>query len=335
MTDQGPYKAHKGASERAYEQKQEYKEGEVGADSSELEEDKETEHKQVREHREITELNENKTLVSSWLYKRSQKTHQWQKRWVVLRNCQLSYYKSSSEYKASKVVNKSQLLSYSPILDSNKFHFAIYTNNRVLHWKCDDASTYNQWKSALEAFFQGRHRSLEDVRSSLSYSDSGFPAVVVPLASPERLQRCKFLKPLPKDAYCAYTDNDYEFLLAQSQLWRLHKRHQWKQYYVTLTNKKMYFYKSKRDIGNPCCTCPLDDLIDVIELDPLSKTKTNCLMIITPAERIRFCADNERDLSIWVSSLKAIRQSKLNSPVNQNLERCGVALTLSSLSVTL
>lgn len=325
MTGVGLHRAHEGSSEGQQEQN----EGESIESTETCERDKETENKELRKHGETTELSENKTLISSWLYKRSHKTHQWQKRWVVLRNCQLSYYKSSSEYKASKVVNKSQLLSYSPILDSNKFHFAIYTNNRVLHWKCDDESTYYQWKYALETFFQGRNRSLEERQPSLLYS-----SVVVPLESPERLQRCKFLKPLPKDACCANGDNDYEFLLAQGQLWRLHKRHQWRQYYVTLTNKKMYFYKSRRDIGNPCSICPLDDLIDVIELDPLSKTKTYCLMIITPKERMRFCADNERDLSIWFSSLKAIRKRKLNSPPNV-LEMCGLRLTLSSLSVTL
>ena len=42
------------------------------------------------------QIDDNKVLLSSYLLKRSAKTHQWKKRWVVLRNRQLSYYKDSS-----------------------------------------------------------------------------------------------------------------------------------------------------------------------------------------------------------------------------------------------
>lgn len=326
-------------------------------------------------------LRENKLLFSSWLYKRSHKTHQWQKRWVVLRNCQLSYYKDSSEYKARKVVNRSQLLSYSPILDNTKFHFAVYTNNRVVHWKCDDASTYNQWMYALEAFFQHQtspvgwypdYKSEDEMpetpstpprnnlsphpRLTKSFSDNAFTFPTSPrhLSCPEnnsklsvvtaildKNQRSKFLRPLPVqdngsdltrndslspvpkilengieidspiDTSPVDASDDYEFLVEQGHLWRLRKRYnQWKRYYVTLTNKKMYFYKNKLDFGNPSGTFSLDDFIDAIELDPIAKTKNHCFMIITPLERIRFCADSNRDLSIWVSSLNSLARKR-------------------------
>ena len=42
----------------------------------------------------LSTIDNNKLLISTVLYKRSRHTRQWKKKWVVLRKCQLSYYKT-------------------------------------------------------------------------------------------------------------------------------------------------------------------------------------------------------------------------------------------------
>ncbi|KAF6060493.1 PH domain family protein [Candida albicans] len=80
-------------------------------------------------------IDNNKLLISTVLYKRSRHTRQWKKKWVVLRKCQLSYYKDSKEYKPLKVYHGEDLLSFSIIPDHTKNHFALYTSNKVLHFR--------------------------------------------------------------------------------------------------------------------------------------------------------------------------------------------------------
>lgn len=383
-------------------------------------------HRSPKTHDKGTEfdvqLDNDKILVSSWLYKRSHKTHQWQKRWCVLRNCQLSYYKNSSEYKPSKVINKSNLLSYSSIPDCHKFHFAIYTNNKVIHLKSDDTNTYDQWLSALELFISenddenvsegdDEHDDEKDqnvessiiepndesnetlIRSNLSaatgppptnvfpksvtshmntdyefsgedqYLSSGisdsplspndhevtsfppFPALLEHLAEDQdedditqgvsslgissttnTYSKAKSpyiqdeeLPHVVKSSHSEKANDDKEFIIEQGSLLRLRKRYnQWRKLYVILTNKNVYFHKSKADFSNPYRCIPLSDLIDVIELDPLSKTKIWCLLMITPLKRLRFCADTEEDMIKWLSTLKTLILKERESKKSKN-----------------
>lgn len=98
-------------------------------------------------------IENNRVLISSFLYKRSTHRKHWKKKWLVLRKCQLSYYKDSREHKPLKVYNASKLLSFNIIPDHHKNHLAIYTTNKVLHFKTDDERLFNQWKEALHEFF--------------------------------------------------------------------------------------------------------------------------------------------------------------------------------------
>ncbi|EGW32188.1 uncharacterized protein SPAPADRAFT_61272 [Spathaspora passalidarum NRRL Y-27907] len=98
-------------------------------------------------------IDHNKVLMSSYLDKKST-MGQWKKKWVVLRECQFSYYKDATEYKPRRVIPRIKILSYNVIPDGKRNHFAIYTNDKVLHFKCDDEKVYNDWITALELYFQ-------------------------------------------------------------------------------------------------------------------------------------------------------------------------------------
>lgn len=322
------------------------------------------------------QLDDNRILISSWLQKRSHKTHQWQKRWVVLRNCQLSYYKDSSEHKPSCVINRANLLSYSAIRDNNnKHHFAIYTSNRGIHWKTDDQNTYNQWINALELFIQQHDEGNEnpptesriipskdyhftkpnalaelDLSSSEDqYFSSGFDSPMslrdhqeptfapspILLEHPEEEETCpspltdkdSLDKPstppslprpmlespasLPKSSPVPTPKTNIggsdEYIIEQGYLLRLRKRYnQWRKFYIILTNENISFHKNNLDLSKPYKVIPIQDIVDVIELDPLSKTKNWCLLIITPEKRLRFCADSEEEMIKWLSALKTL-----------------------------
>ena len=51
---------------------------------------------------------------------------------------------------------------------------------------------------------------------------------------------------------------------------------------------------------------PINDILDIIELDPMTSKYQWCLLIITPLKRIRFCCHDEEDMMKWFSALKAV-----------------------------
>ncbi|ABN66781.1 predicted protein, partial [Scheffersomyces stipitis CBS 6054] len=282
-------------------------------------------------------IDSNKVIVSSYLSKRSSKTHQWKKRWVVLRNCQLSYYKDSSEHKANKVINRANLQSFSRIPDNQKYHFAIYTNNKVLHFKTLEKAVYKNWILALEEFFKenAEEDEIEDKEGKSSdkiktkenedeeedgdeedgdQNSSQKSQNLVSLSSnslsqlhPSQGTRQSLVMSVKRtNSYADEYSEEDEYLIEMGHLLRLRKRYnQWKRFYIVLTNKKLYFYKSE-SISKVYKVIDVRNIIDVIELDPMSRSKQWCLLIITPLKRIRFCASSEEEMIKWLSSLKAI-----------------------------
>lgn len=296
------------------------------------------------------QIDDNKVLISSYLLKRSSKTHQWKKKWVVLRNCQLSYYKDSKEHKALKVIGKSNLLSFSTISDNKKFHFAIYTNKKVLHFKSVDEITYNNWINILRRFYdekshidseavnltmqeqrskqaQGFARSSNEMEYSgdeplsSGASDSTTPRthgtpVMKPSSSfadhPNEDDEGKIIHRVTNLNLHDSIQDEGEYILEQGYLFKLRKRYsQWRKFYFILSNKNLYVYKHRDDISHVHKVFPIDDIIDVIELDPLSKTKQWCFLIITPLKRMKFSASNENEMIKWLSVLKTLIKQRI------------------------
>lgn len=309
-----------------------------------------------REHTQEPDkqIDNNKVLISSYLLKRTIKTHQWKKKWVVLRNCQLSYYKDSTEHKASKVFNEDSLLSFSTIPDNNKYHFAVYTNNRVLHFKVSDGDLYTEWTTILGRYFRDKcNRDNEAVRNQIMQHTKEKQPQFLPNSATEidysgddqylssgvsdspltpRIHGTLTFLPLPSLATHPNEEDednenlseithlsisgdaqDKEYIIEQGYLMRLRKRYnQWKKFYIILSNQNMYFYKNQEDLRNSNIykLLPVNDIIDVIELDPLSKSKIWCLLIITPLKRLRFCASSETEMIKWLSALKILTKKR-------------------------
>lgn len=291
------------------------------------------------------QIDDNKVLLSSYLLKRSAKTHQWKKRWVVLRNRQLSYYKDSKEHKALKVIGKSNLLSFSIIPDNTKFHFAIYTNKKVLHFKSTDEATYYNWIGILRQFYDEKSHTdseavnlmMQEQRSKQAHSfgrssnemeysgDEPLSSGASDSTTP-RTHGTPVMKSLSTFAdhpneddegelihrvtnlnlHDSINDED-EYILEQGYLYKLRKRYnQWRKFYFILSNRSLYVYKHRDDISHVHKFFPIDDIIDVIELDPVSKTKQWCFLIITPLKRMKFCVSDEDEMIKWLSVLKTL-----------------------------
>lgn len=94
-------------------------------------------------------------------------------------------------------------------------------------------------------------------------------------------------------------------VLYSGYLLRLAKRYnQWRRKWVVLRKSSLCFYKSE-DEYKLRKLVHLESIIDVMEIDPISKTKVFCMQIILPDKRLRFCAASEDDLTKWLVAIKA------------------------------
>ncbi|CCE79711.1 Piso0_001795 [Millerozyma farinosa CBS 7064] len=296
-------------------------------------------------------VGENKVLIRSYLSKRSKKTHQWRHVWVVLRNCQLSYYKNEKEHKALKVFNIDSILSFSEVKDRASNHFAIYTNNRILHFRAANRPLFDKWINALEELDCRRQVEMgliqpsdllakdnditlpngtggETAQSSSNDEEGGYdtsthlPNVehVIGNSTEECTEQgtvgAHHTTEVTDLHHSCTADDDDEFVVQQGYLQKLKKRcNIWQKYYVVMTNKSVSFFKHQEDVRKFKVISSLlaNDIIDVIELDPLSKSKKWCFLLITPTKRKRFCAASEADMLAWLSALKFLSHKSNSS----------------------
>lgn len=79
---------------------------------------------------------------------------------------------------------------------------------------------------------------------------------------------------------------------------------QWKKFWVVLRTKNLAFYKDD-DEYRAIRLVSLDDIIDAVELDPLSRSKKHCMEIITGAKSFKLCASDEESLTRWLGAFKS------------------------------
>ncbi|CAN6621812.1 hypothetical protein TRVA0_008S02806 [Trichomonascus vanleenenianus] len=109
--------------------------------------------------------------------------------------------------------------------------------------------------------------------------------------------------PQHRSSTCDFED---EKIVKKGYLLRLRRRYnQWKRKWVVLTTHRVLFYKSQKH-GTPLKIIDMHDIIDVADIDPLSKSKKFCFQIITAHKRLRFCCESEEDLTSWLASLVTI-----------------------------
>ncbi|KKA24290.1 PH domain protein [Rasamsonia emersonii CBS 393.64] len=102
---------------------------------------------------------------------------------------------------------------------------------------------------------------------------------------------------------------DPERVICHGYLQCLRSKHgvrQWKKVWVVLRPISLALYKDDREY---CAIkiIPMSQVINAAEIDPISRSKTCCLQVITEDRPIyRFCAPDEESLAKWLGALKSV-----------------------------
>lgn len=80
---------------------------------------------------------------------------------------------------------------------------------------------------------------------------------------------------------------------------------QWKKSWAVLRPRNFILYKDESEYS-VLFIVYLSSIVNVVDIDPISKTKTNCLQIITDEKSYRFCAQNEEALVQCLGAFKSL-----------------------------
>lgn len=101
---------------------------------------------------------------------------------------------------------------------------------------------------------------------------------------------------------------DPDRVIWQGWLWCLRTKHgvrQWKDLWGVLRPRNLILYKDGAEYTAQRIIS-LSAIVDVVDVDPLSRSKTNCLQIITEEKSYRFCAHDEESLVQCLGAFKSL-----------------------------
>lgn len=84
-----------------------------------------------------------------------------------------------------------------------------------------------------------------------------------------------------------------------------HGVRQWKKVWMVVRPRALALYKNE-DEYRPLLILPFDNIIDAVEIDPISKSKEYCLQVISEERNYRFCAVDEESLNRWLGAFKSV-----------------------------
>ncbi|KAL8689352.1 MAG: hypothetical protein Q9224_004657 [Gallowayella concinna] len=79
---------------------------------------------------------------------------------------------------------------------------------------------------------------------------------------------------------------------------------QWKKLWAVLRPKNIAFYKNEEEYAAQLII-PLSNIVDAVEIDPVSKSKSHCMQIIAEDKNFRFSVENEDLLAKWLGALNS------------------------------
>ncbi|OBT75659.1 hypothetical protein VF21_05141 [Pseudogymnoascus sp. 05NY08] len=103
-------------------------------------------------------------------------------------------------------------------------------------------------------------------------------------------------------------DADPERVIWQGHLLYLKSKsgvRQWKDLWCVLRARTFALYKDENEYS-PLLILELGNIINVVEIDPVSRTKRNCLQVITEERSYRFCARSEEGLDLVLGGFKSL-----------------------------
>ncbi|KAM3083799.1 hypothetical protein ACMFMG_002088 [Clarireedia jacksonii] len=103
-------------------------------------------------------------------------------------------------------------------------------------------------------------------------------------------------------------EHDPERVIWQGYLLYLRSKNgirQWKDVWVVLRPRTVSIYKNDSEYS-PVMILPFESVINVVEIDPLSRTKTHCLQMIGEEKSYKFCAHGEDELDRCLGAFKSL-----------------------------
>ncbi|KAH6654340.1 hypothetical protein BKA67DRAFT_658644 [Truncatella angustata] len=115
-------------------------------------------------------------------------------------------------------------------------------------------------------------------------------------------------------------ENDPDRVVWQGWLQLLkHKRgvRQWKNCWAVLRPRNMILYKDESEY-TAAFIMPLSTVVNVVDIDPLSKAKLHCMQIITDEKSYRFCVHDEEGLVQCLGAFKSLLSKRRELEAWQN-----------------
>ncbi|KAM0449230.1 hypothetical protein ACHAPV_008005 [Trichoderma viride] len=103
-------------------------------------------------------------------------------------------------------------------------------------------------------------------------------------------------------------EQESERVVWQGSLWMQRTKRgvrQWKGMWGVLRARQLVLYKDESEYAARAII-EVTDVVSVVEIDPVNKTKTHCLQIITQEKTYRFCAPDEESLVLFLGAFKSL-----------------------------
>lgn len=103
-------------------------------------------------------------------------------------------------------------------------------------------------------------------------------------------------------------EQESERVVWQGSLWMQRTKggvRQWKNMWGVLRARQLVLYKDESEYAAQSII-EVSDVVSVVEIDPVSRSKTNCLQIITEEKTYRFCAPDEESLVQFLGAFKSL-----------------------------
>lgn len=111
-------------------------------------------------------------------------------------------------------------------------------------------------------------------------------------------------------------EQDPDRVMWQGWLWYMRSKggvKQWKNMWGVLRPRNLILYKDESEYLAQWIV-QLPAVVDVVDMDPVSKSKENCLQIITEEKSYKFCARDEESLVQFVGAFKSLlAKRRMNS----------------------
>lgn len=107
---------------------------------------------------------------------------------------------------------------------------------------------------------------------------------------------------------------------------------QWKKLWVVLRPKALGLYKNEEEYSaNLIIQFP--NIINAVEIDPISRSKRYCMQIICEERNYRFCAPDEDALACWLGAFKSLLAKRKEAELQRTIAASpNAAISAASLS---